>query len=121
LLRYVGHWPVLGFGFWVARERTSGRFVGEVGFAEQKRGLDEAGAGPELGYALAPWCHGQGFATEAARAVVAWGDEHIPMKRTWCLINPEASASIQVAEKCGYRECARATLRDAPVVLFERG
>ena len=127
LLRYVGHWSLLGFGFWVAREKTSGRFVGEVGFAEHRRGLEQAGEGleqagegPELGYALAPWCYGQGFATEAVRAAVAWGDAHLPTSRTWCLINPEAKASIRVAEKCGYRELARTPLFGAPVILLER-
>ena len=121
LLRYVGHWPVLGFGFWVAREKTSGRFVGELGFAEHRRGIEAAGEDPELGYALAPWCYGQGFATEAVRAAVAWGDTHLKEKRTWCLINPEAKASIRVAEKCGYREFGRAPLFGAPVILLERG
>jgi RimJ/RimL family protein N-acetyltransferase len=120
LLRYVGHWSIEGFGFWVAREKTSGRFVGEVGFAEQKRGIEQAGQGPELGYALAPWCHGRGLATEAVRAVVAWGDAHFPERRTWCLINPEAKASIGVAEKCGYREFARAPLFGSQVILLKR-
>ncbi|HEY8041563.1 MAG TPA: GNAT family N-acetyltransferase, partial [Polyangiaceae bacterium] len=27
LLRYVGHWDLLGFGYWVVRERATGRFV----------------------------------------------------------------------------------------------
>ena len=30
LLRYAGHWALKGFGYWVVRERSSGRFVGEV-------------------------------------------------------------------------------------------
>src|SRR4051812_38006112 len=37
LLRYRGHWALLGFGLWVAREKSSGRFVGEVGMADFKR------------------------------------------------------------------------------------
>jgi RimJ/RimL family protein N-acetyltransferase len=71
-----------------------------------------------------PWpprSYGQGYATEGVRAAVAWGDEHFLMKRTWCLINPEAQASVRVAEKCGYREFARAPLFGAPVILLERG
>src|SRR5437660_1168592 len=28
LLRNVGHWQLLGFGYWIVRERASGRFVG---------------------------------------------------------------------------------------------
>jgi RimJ/RimL family protein N-acetyltransferase len=46
LLRYVGHWAVLGFGYWVASEKASGRFVGEVGFADWKRDLDPAVGSP---------------------------------------------------------------------------
>jgi RimJ/RimL family protein N-acetyltransferase len=64
--------------------------------------------------------YGQGFATEAARAAVAWGDKHLSERRTWCLINPEAKASMRVAEKCGYREFARVPYHGAPVVLLER-
>jgi RimJ/RimL family protein N-acetyltransferase len=30
LLRYVGHWALLGFGYWVAEEKASGNFVGEI-------------------------------------------------------------------------------------------
>ena len=29
LLRYKGHWELLGFGYWVVEERVSGAFVGE--------------------------------------------------------------------------------------------
>src|SRR5271156_932079 len=38
-LRYVGHWSLLGFGYWVVEEKTTGNFIGEVGFADYKRGL----------------------------------------------------------------------------------
>jgi RimJ/RimL family protein N-acetyltransferase len=123
LLRYVGHWPVLGYGFWVVSEKESDRFVGELGFADFKRdGLDQSltGDAPELGYALASWCHGRGFATEAIGAALAWGDLHLSAGRTWCLINPDARASIRVAEKCGYREFSRTPYKCEPVVLFER-
>jgi RimJ/RimL family protein N-acetyltransferase len=121
LLRYVGHWAVLGFGYWVVREKASGQFVGEVGFADWKRDLEPSfGSAPEMGYALAPWCYGRGFATEAALAATAWGDANLPEPRTWCLINPEAKASIRVAEKCGYRELDRTTYNAQPIILFER-
>src|SRR4051812_27175804 len=58
-LRYVGHWSVLGYGFWIVRERSSGRFVGEVGFADFKRDLGGHALGdtPENGWVLAAWAH----------------------------------------------------------------
>src|SRR4051794_25666729 len=89
LLRYVGHWALLGFGYWVVTETASGRFVGEVGFADYKRELEPSLDGaPESGWVLAPWAFGRGFATEAVGAVVAWGDAHFGSRRTVCLIGP---------------------------------
>ena len=49
-----------------------------------------------------------------------WGATHFGARRTVCLINPENLASIRVAQKCGYREFARATYKGQPTLLFER-
>src|SRR5215467_762183 len=38
-LRCIGHWSLLGFGYWVVAEKATGTFVGEVGFADYKRDL----------------------------------------------------------------------------------
>src|SRR5271170_6882454 len=49
LLRYVGHWALLGFGYWVAEENATGSFVGEIGFADYKRDLEPSLKGvPEV-------------------------------------------------------------------------
>jgi RimJ/RimL family protein N-acetyltransferase len=121
ILRYAGLWSLLGFGYWAIEETDGGRFVGEVGFADFKRAIEPSFAGaPEIGWALASWAHGAGFATEAVGAAVAWGDEHLAVARTVCLIDPDNAASIRVAEKCSYREFARTTYKDHPTILFER-
>lgn len=121
LLRYVGHWAVSGFGYWVLEDKRTGRFVGEVGFADFKREMQPSIEGtPETGWVLAPWAHGRGLATEAVRAALAWGRTHLPSQRTVCLISPENLASIRVAEKCGYREFHRTTYKGQPTLLFER-
>src|SRR5712664_1980914 len=39
LLRYVGHWALLGFGYWVVEEKATGNYLGEAGFAEHQRDL----------------------------------------------------------------------------------
>ncbi len=73
LLRHVGHWALLGFGYWVAEEKATGNFVGEIGFADYKRDLEPSLKGvPEIGWVLASPAHGRGY-TEALRAVVALG------------------------------------------------
>lgn len=124
LLRYAGLWALLGFGYWVVRERDSGRFVGEVGFANFRRDLGDLSSHldgvPETGWVLAPWAHGRGFATEAVRAALAWGDTQLGTARTACLIAPENAASIRVATRCGYREAARTTYKGTDTAIFER-
>lgn len=120
LLRHVGHWAVLGFGYWVVQEQGSGRFVGEVGFADLQRDMQPKLEDPEIGWALAPWAHGRGFATEAVRAAVDWGAERFGERPTVCIIDPGNAASIRVAEKCGYRRVERATYKGAPTLLFAR-
>ena len=121
LLRYVGHWPLLGFGFWRIGERETGRYAGDIGFFDGRRGLGPDFDGvPEAGWTLAPRVQGRGLATEALRAILAWGDERLPAARTVCMVHPENAASIAVAAKFGYREFSRATFKDAPTVLFER-
>jgi RimJ/RimL family protein N-acetyltransferase len=121
LLRYVGHWALLGFGFWAVEDKATGLFAGELGFADFKRDLEPSIDGqPELGWALAPRFWGQGYATEAVRAALAWGDARFGATRTVCIIDPDHTASLRVADKCGYRERARTTYKGSPTILFER-
>lgn len=121
MLRYVGHWELLGFGYWVIAERASGRFVGEVGFADFKRDLQPSIEGvPEMGWALAAWAHGKGYATEANAAALRWIDEQFEGMRTVCIIDPPNVASIRVAEKCGFKRYADTTYLGTPTVLYER-
>lgn len=121
LLRYAGLWSLLGYGYWALEDRATGGFVGELGFADFMRDMEPSLAGrPEIGWALAPHAHGNGYATEAVRAAVAWGDAAFGSTRTVCLIGPENVASIRVAEKCGYRELARSAYKGEATIVFER-
>lgn len=121
LLRYVGHWAWMGFGYWVAEQKETGNLVGEIGFADYKRDLEPSLKGvPEIGWVLASRAHGRGYATEAVRAVVAWGDTHFSSARTVCIIAPENAASIRVAVKCGYRELKATSYKGQPTLMFVR-
>jgi len=121
ILRYVGHWEVMGFGYWVVEEKESGTFVGELGFAECRRDIQPSIQGiPEIGWVLTSRSHGRGYATEAARVVIGWGAAHFGPVRTACIIHPENSPSIRVAQKCGYRELQLTTYKGQPTILFVR-
>jgi RimJ/RimL family protein N-acetyltransferase len=110
ILAYRGLWALLSYGYWAVEEKTSGRYIGELGFADFKRDIVPSIEGmPELGWALLPQFHGRGYATEALRAVLAWGDDHIAQRRTVCIIHPDNHPSFRVAEKLGYKAIYSAT------------
>jgi len=121
ILRNIGHWHVHGYGFWVMRARATGRLVGDVGLRQFRRDLDPAlNLLPEAGWVLAPHAWGQGFATEAATAALAWADTHIEAPEILCMINPDNTASLRVAAKLGFTGIAAAKYHDADVRLFSR-
>jgi RimJ/RimL family protein N-acetyltransferase len=121
LLFARGHWAVLEHGYWVVEEKGSGRFVGEVGFADLHRDMRPSLEGmPEAGWIVSPAFHGVGYATEAVSAIHAWGEKHFGPTRTCCIISPENDASIRVAEKTGYREVAHTLYKDHAVIVFHR-
>jgi RimJ/RimL family protein N-acetyltransferase len=119
LMRYGGFWTLLGYGFWVVRERDGDRFVGEVGFFDGRRGLGSRFSdAPEVGWAIMPSAQGRGLAQEALAAALAWGDAR--WERTVCMIHPENAASVRLAERVGFQAFERTTLKETPTVLFER-
>lgn len=121
VLRYAGMWALLGYGFWLVAEKTSGQFVGEMGFLEGKRDMNPGFDGAhEIGWGLMPAVHGKGYASEAVAAALAWHDGHFGHVRTACMIAPENAPSIRVAERAGYTQYARTTYKGNPTLLFER-
>lgn len=116
----IGHWTLLGFGYWAVVETASNRYVGEVGLMNAMRDVGALADSHEAGWALAPWAHGQGYATEAVNAAVAWHDVKFSGARTTCMIECGNDASVRIAEKCGYVQFELTNYEDAQVAIFER-
>lgn len=120
-LRQVGMWHYFGFGFFALQEKETGAFIGEAGFHDLHRSITPSLEGTmETGWALSPQAHGVGYATEAVRAALSWADGRFPLARRTCIIQPENTASVRVAEKLGFREFHRTVYHGANVILFER-
>lgn len=74
----------------------NGKLIGTVNLE-----VDHETRSAMLGYAIARTCWGQGVATEAARAVVAWGIETFQLTRIWASTDSRHVRSIRVMEKLG--------------------
>jgi RimJ/RimL family protein N-acetyltransferase len=121
ILAYRGHWALLGFGYWAVEEKATGRYIGDIGFANYKRDIEPSIEGmPELGWALVSQAHGKGYATEALRAAVAWGDDHFGAVPTVCIIREENRPSFRVAEKLGYEKVRTTSHNDSATVVLVR-
>ena len=120
-IRVSGLWEFLGYGYWTVEEKSSGDYVGQVGFADFKRDINPSIIGlPENGWVLARSSHGKGYATEAVKASVAWSDKNLNDSKTVCIVDPGNVPSIRVAEKCGYRKFAETIYHNRPTIIFER-
>jgi RimJ/RimL family protein N-acetyltransferase len=119
--RWLERWDANGFGPLVVERRDDGEPIGRTGLLVwdtrdwHVATLDEAGAcgQPELGWALARAHWGQGYATEAARAVRHWARSGLGIGRLISVIAPANARSIRVAEKLGAVPGERVELYDA--------
>ena len=95
-MAFTGRQPP-GMGLWALELKSSSDFLGQVGI------FPVEGKGPEVevAYELAPRVWGNGYATEAARALVDYGFGELDLRRIVALILPNNTRSRNVASKCG--------------------
>jgi RimJ/RimL family protein N-acetyltransferase len=79
--------------------RDGGKVVGGCRITVDSRGDRRA----SLGYVLSRGFWGQGYATEAVRALVGFGFESLKMHRIMATAHPDNRASGRVLEKVGFR------------------
>jgi len=121
LLRHIGHWAVAGYGVFVIRDKATGRFLGESGFCEFRRGLGPRFDGrPEMTWSIVPHAQGWGCASEAAEAAQRWMDARAPTLGQVCLVHSENRPSLRLAEKLGYRPFHRQAYKGYPALLLSR-
>jgi len=93
--------------------KTSGRFLGRAGL-KYWRQFDET----EIGWVLRRDAWGQGCATEAAGACLAWGFSTLPDPYITAMIDPNNSPSIRVALRLSFAPLRNDTLLDSEVVVY---
>lgn len=96
-----------GIGAYVLRPRDGGTPVGYAALIVGRGTVEE----PELAYELLPDAHGHGYATEAARAVLAAAFA-TSRRRIWATVRPWNAASLRVLDKLGGFHQVRTTSGD---------
>jgi RimJ/RimL family protein N-acetyltransferase len=103
--RFEREWDLRGFGIWVMVSEDGGAgdggFVGFCGLTVPSFLVGPATA--EVGWRLVRGAWGRGYATEAARAAVAFGfsAEGAALSEILALVDPANARSLRVCEKLG--------------------
>lgn len=82
---------------------SNGQLIGNCGVRMKAADAREA----DIGYELDPRYWGHGYATEAARALLAFGFEELGLHRIWAWCIAENSSSVHVLEQIGMRQEGR--------------
>ena len=126
--RWLKRWDENGCGPFSIVRRLDGRWLGRTGILvwDERTWTHTtfASAGehaqPELGWALASEYWGNGYATEAARAVREWAYAELRPARLVSAIGPENLRSQRLAERLGCTPGETVNLFDGgPHVLWE--
>ncbi len=96
LATHIGHWQLMGFGYWAVDEKVTGEFVGCVGLWKSA-GWPEL----ELGYWIMPQQQGKGFALEAALRSKVYAREELKADSLVSYIDATNKPSIALAKKMG--------------------
>jgi RimJ/RimL family protein N-acetyltransferase len=109
----VGHWELLGYGYFAVEEKASSRFVGRIGLTNAE-GLP----GIELGWIIAPEFQGQGFATEGARVLLDHAFSEMVLDHVISAIHPGNKPSIRVAERLGEKLEGNTDVGGVPALIY---
>lgn len=90
----------LGFGLWAVVHKATGDLIGRCGLLRSEIG---GRIETEISYLLERGHWGQGFAAEAAGAVLDYGFRVLGLDRVVAVIHPDNVASRRVAERIGMR------------------
>jgi RimJ/RimL family protein N-acetyltransferase len=104
-----------GFGLWAMELRETGELIGDCGLVVQEF---PDGNEVEVGWHTKRELWGQGFATEAARAVVGYSFAELKLDGLISLIRDANVASRRVAEKLGMHVEGRATHRGLDHLVY---
>jgi RimJ/RimL family protein N-acetyltransferase len=109
----LGHWDLLGYGYYAVEEKASGRLIGRVGFTNHP-----GWPAFELGWTIIPEFQGRGFATEAARMLLKYAFAALDQPHVVSLIHRDNAPSRRVADKLGETIEGETEVLTMPVLIY---
>jgi RimJ/RimL family protein N-acetyltransferase len=107
-------WAERGHGLFAVELRADGRFLGRSGLQYWDQ-WDEV----EAAWTYRFDAQGQGYATEAAEAFLAWGWRMLDVPTVTAMIDPANAASMRVAERLGFAPRRREQRMEHEVIVYE--
>ncbi|MET9532780.1 GNAT family N-acetyltransferase [Streptomyces sp. NPDC006649] len=105
-------WARRGHGLCAVELRSTGEAIGRCGLHWWEQ-FDET----EIGWTFARAHWGRGYATEAARSVLAWGFGPLGLERITSMIHPDNAASAAVARRLGFTPLREDTVLGRPCTV----
>jgi RimJ/RimL family protein N-acetyltransferase len=95
-----------GYGMWLVEDKQ-GQAIGLCGLIKR-----DFLAETDLGYAYLPEFFGQGYAYEAAQAVLAYAAEHTALNTVVAIVSPANLASKALLQKLGFEQDGQVLVPD---------
>lgn len=104
--KYIGSYEKDDYYRWAVIEKNSGECIGQIAFFL----VDSKNHFAEIEYCIGSDFQNNGYATEATKAVIRYGFEHINLHKVQICTKTINKPSKRVIEKCGFTY--EGTLRD---------
>lgn len=104
--KYIGSYAREDYYRWAVIEKASGECIGQIAFFL----VDSKNHFAEIEYCIGGAFQGRGYATEAAKAVIAYGFDRMNLHKVQICTKTINAKSKRVIEKCGLTY--EGTLRD---------
>lgn len=105
--RQTARYRTDGYGYWGIMLRGGERLIGQAGLMKS---LIDGRERVEVGYMLDDACWGRGYATEAARACLAYAFGPLGVDEVFASIRPSNGPSLRVARALGMTACGSHTV-----------
>ena len=96
--KIIASYRTFGFGMYLMTLKDSGEPIGLCGLVKRE-GLPD----PDVGFAMLPEYWGQGYAFEAATAVISFARNGLGHSRLLAIVKPDNVRSISLVERLGFR------------------